>query len=353
MGPKRPLQYVCNMAVPTNEIITPTILLERYLEKHPEDTLKWTEFLTPQENTSRRSHRTISGFLKTLQSSTVEYEEDDSLSDNSERGEEEYIPAQVDPITADDWIQNANTDAMEYNVDMCPYCARGYKEDQTSMTLLCGHKCHTRCYCIRTCIEQDTYVSCNVRGCRRISVRLVAMEQEKIEEAKDDVTDVLINSLKKRKDFRQDIKNLKVHFSDITKTDSIIKSEMAAEKRRIIEKYQDQLNAIQMEMDESLATIKKGDTICMNRKAVSIARKEAKAFYRKYHVSLRDLIDKNLIRVGWRIRWTVERERAYHYISNWRHRITIRPGRSLFGKLAKSRLAREIARASDSDEESV
>jgi hypothetical protein len=342
------------MEVPQNEVVTSKMMLEKYLEKHPEDTLKWTEFFAPAEDTFHRRHkRTVTGFLQAL-APTVEHEEEDSDSENNDvfdRQEAHALPEVNTEVIANDWILNQGTDAMEYTEGTCPYCANGYKEDQPTMTLLCGHKCHTRCYCIRTCIEQDTYVSCNVRGCRLISVRHVSREQEKIEESKDDVTTVLIDSLKKRKDFRQDIKNLKVHFSDITKGDTLIKSEMAHAKKAIVEKYQDSLNAIQVEMGKSMEEVRNGETAALYRKAVSIARKATKEFYRKYHISLRDLMNKNLIRVGWHVRWTVEHRRTYRYISNWRHRIVIRPGNGMFGKLGKSRLAREIARASDSDEE--
>jgi hypothetical protein len=53
-------------------------------------------------------------------------------------------------------------------------------------------------------------------------------------------------------------------------------------------------------------------------------RRFARDIFTRYHVSLRDLIDKRVIKMDWELRSVLERHHAYR--SMWRSSVRIRPG---------------------------
>jgi hypothetical protein len=337
--------------------MNPEELLATYLEHHPEDLEKWQEFLLPKKDTTKPvpiSRNQIQNLVNVI----LEHmpEQDESSDSDHEVPQNEMVnlatievpQTGVDKALPLDWItRDGDTNRVD-NPDpaLCNLCRQPYKESQATTTLLCGHKYHSQCWFLYE--EHSSW--CNVRQCHKSSIHIMSDVFEKKNKVKGDVTKSLLRALKKKKEFQTDLKNLKTYCRDVTRANNLIDCAIKGERADIIEKYSDTLNAIQKDMNDASVKVMKSEETAMYRKAIRLAKKEVNNIFRKYHLDLRDLINNNLLKISWAVRYTVQHHR--NYFSTYKMGIRLYPGRKLFG-ISKSRLQRNIEFLSDSEEEEV
>lgn len=257
--------------------------LEKYIEKHPEDAEKWLEFIKVPEKPRR-----ISVGIPEVNQDLLKIHNDI------------YTIEPEVPVT-------------HYN-DGCLFCKKSWAstEGVPTITLICGHKFHTICSMIDQ-YEVD-YTRCIVDECDINTwdyVRKIIKNKNKTVEITENI---LLESFKKRKDFKEDLKELKKIISEVSGSHVAIRGLIKAGKNEFIHKHLYTLNQMQSEMNDGVKFINSSEQMDKYNKALRLYRKKAALMFRKYHVSYRELREQGLVKTSWHLRWVLERHRtSFHY----------------------------------------
>lgn len=287
--------------VPKNEFIS-LDTLEKYIERYPEDTEKWLEFVKdPAEDILERRKRTSYP--------------------NIDINEEIYkIYEELHNIEAQKPI--------EHFTDGCLFCKKSWlaTDGVPTITLICGHKFHTVCSMIDQYNGDAT--RCIVPDCDIDTwdyVRKIVRSKEKV---KSKCENILLQSIEKRKDFKDDLKDLKQHVANVSSKYSSVRGMIAAGRKEFIHKHLYSLNQIQNDLNEGVKYIRESEKMHKYKESVKNYRKKASMLFRKYHVSFRELTQRGLLRTTWRLRHILERHGSP--FSYYRMGIRMYPGKKIW-----------------------
>jgi hypothetical protein len=327
---------------PTNQFITPTDILSDYLKEYPEDILKWTEYF------SGRTRRFI-GIERPTEIGVV-----------NEDGQIEFPepeindpPVRVTPLTID-VVKRIKRNRFSTNPNppkgICVCCEKPL-EDFPICQFSCGHSYHTDC---RLAIEYETQENCVVPGCRIRPYSIINSVFREYKELRQLGEDALFSRLQKRKDFRSDLRQLRKLGTAISSGHSKITKLVSQERKKVLELHAERLNMIQHDLNQIGPKVKVSNEFKNYKTTIREGRKFGAAMFRKYHVSIRDMLDYHLIRMNWNTRWTIERNRNYSHFSLYRAGIRMSPGRTKDWKpsnRSKSRGQAQVAIDTDSEDE--
>jgi hypothetical protein len=272
-------------------------LITKYIIKYPEDAIKWIEFMDDTK--------------KSFDSIPTIYPSNTFI-------QEIKVPSIIDNIEITEETVNI----------LCPYCKNRLDYDETipKITLLCGHTYHTVCFQLLEHYH-DQRLHCIISGCSidtYSSIYRIVQLRRKLSNV---VEDVFISSQLDRKDFKQDLKGLKKDISLVRNSVSNLKNKEKNIRKNIIHKHIHEIRQIQNDINiGSSILLKKSNEYKECKNNIRLYRRKAAAIYRKYHISLRDIIDQNLIKMNWRIRSILERHGQP--TSKYRFGIRITPGKN-------------------------
>jgi len=282
--------------VPENTIIS-LDTLERFIEKYPEDAEKWLEFIrVPPDDPLSRLRRNVAGNLN-----------EDILRINTDL-------YNIEPITPIDHFN-----------DGCLHCKKSWTSTDgvPTITLICGHKFHTVCTMIHQ--YESEFSRCIVDECNINTwdyVRSIMRTKEKTVEITENI---LLDSYKKRTDFKADFKELKYTMNKVASSYNLVSKMILEGKKEFVHKHLYNINQLQKDMNEGLEYINNSEQMIKYKKALKNYRKSASLIFRKYHVSYRDMRQRGLLRHSWRLRSILERHRTG--FSFYKLGIRIYPGR--------------------------
>lgn len=273
--------------VPKNQFIS-LDTLETYIEKYPEDTEKWVEFIKDPAEEQKGKLRRTRHFQGELDNEI--YKVNDDL-----HNVESEVP-------------------IEHYRDGCLFCKKSWAstEGVPTTTLICGHRFHTLCSFIDQ-YQGDT-TRCIVEECDINTwdyVRKIVRSKERVKEKAENI---LLDAYKKRKDFKTDLKDFKQHISSVSRAQNKVSKLIKEGKKEFIHRHLYNLNQMQADLNEGVKYIKESEEMNTYTSSVKNYRKKASHIFRKYHMSFRDLRERSLIRTSRRLRWVLERHRnAFSY----------------------------------------
>uniref|UniRef100_A0A6C0ANE3 Uncharacterized protein n=1 Tax=viral metagenome TaxID=1070528 RepID=A0A6C0ANE3_9ZZZZ len=287
---------------PKNTFISLSLTtLESYIEKYPEDAEKWLEFLKEP----------LPAPLPT--------------------------PMPIEPIVRDEIdntllsLQSAILDKetespIDNHIDGCLICKKSWLTTNgvPLTTLICGHTFHTVCVFYHQ--YSADYTRCFVEDCTIDTHRYIRNIFNEKRDKKKKVESLLLQSYKKRSDFKQDIKKLKEYLSDFNKYSRERSLLVKNARRDLIHKHIHSLRYFQGDMNESVKLIQSSEEIFNYNTSIRKFRKHAAHIFRKYHTSFRDLYSSKIINCSWQSRYVLERHRQIGYYNLG---CRIYPGRKL------------------------
>jgi len=278
--------------------------LELFIEKYPEDTDKWLEFLD-----ERRHDTNITTYPYKTRTIRLEDINKENLQEQTEILKESEHP-------------------ISHFSEGCLLCKKSWTQtaEVPTITLICGHKFHTMCFMYNHYHTDRTHCiidTCDINTWDYIR-QIDKIKRENTESAEN----ILFNSITRRKDFKQDFNDLKKIISDVTKKHTVVNNSLKQARNELLHKHIFSINEIQKDMNEMVKTIKENEEMNIYKNSLKIYRKKARNMFRKYHLSLRDLIRRKKLKVPWRLRWTLERHRDAFSFSNLRLRMY--PGRKIW-----------------------
>jgi len=259
--------------------------LENYIEQHPEDAEKWLKFMddTPESIYPLRRRRPIDPELNP-----------------------EILTANLETTkTSDTPIDNYQAG--------CLHCKKSWAatEGVPQIELICGHSYHTVCYMYDH--FKNDFPRCMVEDCTIDSWEYVRVIYKAKRKKNDEVHNVLLESHKRRPDFRKDLSDLNKCITEVTKYSSGVEKLIKDGKCELIHKHLHSINYLQEDMNETLVLIRASEERTNYKASVSKFRKLASRFFRKYHVSFRELYQRRLVRCGWEVRRVLERHGTFRY----------------------------------------
>lgn len=260
-------------------------LLETYIEEHPEDAEKWLGFL---EKRNKIKH----------------------IKPRAARDERLTIDPGSDLEVLPDDYEN-----------VCLKCKRTWlsTSQHPTMTLLCGHKYHTACWGVHSYENDDI---CVFEGCGQSTHQHIREISRRRDRMRRDTTDVLVDTIKNSRPFKLDIKKMKRNILNISKAYRMVKKEQLKSKKTLMKKHIFSIRQIQRDMNESVSNLRNTDSIKCCSKELRTYRRTETDIYRKYHLSLRELIKKRIIRnMNWELRGILER---HNRIGGSRYRFGVR-----------------------------
>lgn len=274
-------------------------ILNNYIMKYPEDSVKWLEYIEDIQNPCK------------------------SLS--SIYPSDEFIEGIKVPIK----LEDEDIVITDENI-RCPYCKNTFASDTTipTMTLLCGHVYHTICFNL---IEHynDQRLRCLLPDCRIDMHTCIYRIVKKKRKVIDKIQDVFLQSQMQRKDFKKDVIILKKQITSINKIHNRLKNKEKDIRKKIIHKHINEIREIQKDINNgSSELITSSDEYKECKKTITVYRKKASAIFRKYHISLRDMINEKKIKISWRLRSILERHGQI--TSKYRFGIRIYPRTTLW-----------------------
>jgi hypothetical protein len=255
--------------------------MEAYIEKYPEDAGKWLEFLDNNEED------TIYPYKRRIRK----------------------------PEDLNQDLLNQNTSLLEEPVSItvtnfsegCLFCKKSWIStvDVPTCTLICGHKYHTICQ-MYNYYHHDT-VQCIVEDCDINTWDYIKQIGKRKRENNESVENILVESITKRKDFKDDLKEFKTLISDVTRNHGIVVKSLTDARKELVHKHIFSITQIQKDMNDMVGTVKNNQEMYDYKKSLNKYRRKAKNIFRKYHLSFRDLERRKKLKVGWRLRWILER----------------------------------------------
>ena len=252
------------------------VFLYEYLNAHPEDHEKISEFLNKMRDT--------------VDMTTIL---------------EEYTP----PIEFDP-------------ADSCRLCKKTWDSTPNAVktTFLCGHTYHTSCNMVRNYDEGAN--TCIVEGCNIDEWRVVRNLRQNRTDI--DVRDQLVKNLMDRADFMRDLRGFKKSISQVRVIRNAYNKFTKKSRAELIHMHIHDIRAIQNSLNIHYRGLSQSPQAKKLNSSIRVYRRFARDIFTRYHVSLRDLIDKRVIKMDWHLRSVLERHRAYK--SMWRSSIRICPG---------------------------
>ena len=275
-----------------NKIMTVNTL-ETYLEKHPEDTQKWLDHLHPYLHPPYdNSH------IRRIELSDADYQKYN-------------IDNQQDTPFTDHHI-------------MCGFCRKTWESTSVhpTLTLLCGHKYHTLCYSI---LRYEAYGDCAVQDCQISTSEITREIYNRRIRLNNDLESTLINAIKDTSEFKEDVKKMKHHLSIVSKKYLDANKLIKRGRNKLRNKHVFNLRQIQYDMNEAIKSVRTSNEYLRCRSELAKYRSLERKFYRKYHISLRDLIRNRIIRLGnWNLRYAIQQHGAI--LRTYKFGIRIYPG---------------------------
>ena len=270
-------------------------VLEEYIEEHPEDAEKWLEFL-----------------------------------DNKNSKLLDFSDGRINRQPTNTMVTPDPGEVLECNLppdyeNVCLKCKRTWASTpkHVTTTLLCGHKYHTACWALHAYEDTD---QCLFEGCGQSTYAYIRDLSRRRERMRVDTVTVLTEAVCSRREFKFDIKKLKRQISTCIKSFRKVKEKEKEEKNTMMKKHIFSIRQIQSDMNSAV----KGLTNSAERnecfKDVRAYRRIERDIFTKYHLSLRDLMRKKIIRrMDWRVRSVLERHGRIN-AGRYRFGIRIYPG---------------------------
>jgi hypothetical protein len=253
-------------------------LLEEYIEEHPEDAEKWLIFL---ENRDDKILQTVRNIHRNSQATNT--------------------------LVTPDLDEDLDCNVPDDYENVCLKCKRTWTSTPQHLTtsLLCGHKYHTACWLLHAYENDD---NCIFEGCGQSTYRYVRDLCRRRERMKTDTVSVLTNAVCNKREFKLDIKKMKRQISSCMKSLRILKVKQQKEKNNMMKKHIFSIREIQTDMNAAVKNVSKCQEKMNCLKEVKAYRGIERYIFRKYHLSLRDLMRKKIIgRMNWRVRSVLER----------------------------------------------
>jgi len=269
-------------------------ILEEYIEEHPEDAEKWLEFLQKKDE-------------KLLEFGTT----------NARRPSN----TMVTPDLGEDLECNLPADYE----NVCIKCKRTWASTPEHMTtsLLCGHKYHTACWFLQAYEDTD---HCIFEGCGQSTYGYIRGLSRRRETMRVDTVSVLTDAICSKREFKFDIKKMKRQISSCIRSFRKIKLKEKEGKNNLMKKHIFSIRQIQSDMNTEVRNLSKSAETSQCLKEVRAYRRIERDIFRKYHLSLRDLMRKKIIRrMDWRVRSILERHGRIN-AGRYRFGIRIYPG---------------------------
>jgi len=257
--------------------------LETYVEKYPEDAAKWLEFINIPEDTD----------IRRLRRNPL----DDTL---------------INAINTS--VESVPDIPIEHYRDGCLFCKKSWLQtsEVPTLTLICGHKYHTVC----SFVDQYShdYPRCIVDECDIDTWDYINKIVRRKEKAHTTAEEILLESYRKTKEFKDDLDLLKKNISDVTRAHSSVTTLLESARKEFIHKHLASINHMQTDLNEGVKLIQESEQMNTFKTSLRAYRRNAGTMFRKYHVSFRNLREKRLVRSSWKIRWVLERHRtAFSY----------------------------------------
>lgn len=269
-------------------------ILEEYIEEHPEDAEKWLEFLQKKDE-------------KLLEFGTT----------NARRPSN----TMVTPDLGEDLECNLPADYE----NVCIKCKRTWTStpEHLTTTLLCGHKYHTACWFLHAYEDTD---NCIFEGCGQSTYGYIRGLSRRRENMRVDTVSVLTDAICSKREFKFDIKKMKRQISSCIRSFRKIKLKEKEGKNNLMKKHIFSIRQIQSDMNTEVRNLSKSAESSQCLKEVKAYRRIERDIFRKYHLSLRDLMRKKIIRrMDWRVRSILERHGRIN-AGRYRFGIRIYPG---------------------------
>ena len=285
--------------------------LEKYIEKYPEDAEKWREFLDmkdethmgPRDHMYRRTHR--------------------------DPPTAELVEPHVNIITP------VTESPVEHYKDGCLLCKKTWASTDgvPTSTLICGHTYHTVCYMYQHYANDAP--QCLANDCDIDTWAYIRTIYRNRRDRKNKAENILLQSFKKKEDFKRDIKVLKQHISDFNKAQTTMERLLKNAKDDLIHKHLYSINHLQKDMNTTVKDLQETEEMLNYKKSIRKFRKHAANIFRKYHTSFRELNINGIIKCSWRVRGVLERHRTFGF---YKLGCRIFPGR----KFVKDPLVNEV-----------
>jgi hypothetical protein len=269
-------------------------ILEEYIEEYPEDAEKWLEFLQKKDEKILET-----GIQNTRQPSNT----------------------MVTPDIGEDLECNLPADFE----NVCIKCKRTWAStpEHLTTTLLCGHKYHTACWFLHSYEDTD---HCIFEGCGQSTYGYIRELCRRRERMRVDTVSVLTDAVCSRREFKFDIKKMKRQISNCTKAFRLVNKKQQSEKNELMKKHIFTIRQIQTDMNTAVKNLSTSQEATNCTKEVKAYRRIERDIFRKYHLSLRDLMRKKIVkRMDWRVRSVLERHRRI-LPYNYKFGIRVYPG---------------------------
>jgi hypothetical protein len=262
-------------------------ILEKYIEKYPEDVEKFVEYIKGNELTTYDTRYTYH---------RGQGEKDENI---IKKYQNFYITKPQNPVNN--------------HKDGCLLCKKSWEStpEYVKSTLLCGHTYHT--FCTDLQMYNTDHMRCIVDGCEINSwqhIRKIVREKELLKEG---VENILINSYKKRLDFRKNLIDLNACIRNTVKSHRAIDGLIRTKKNEMLHKHIHNINQIQLDINNEVKNIKSSEEVAEYKANIRKYRKSARVIFSKYHLSFRELHARRLVKCPWRTRYILERHRANTY----------------------------------------
>jgi len=269
--------------------------LEEYIEEYPEDAEKWLKFLEKSDDKLLYFTRVR---MANPPSNTL-----------------------VIPDMGEDLECNLPADFE----NVCIKCKRTWAStsEHLTTTLLCGHKYHTACWFLHAFEDTD---HCIFEGCNQSTYGYISDLSRRRERMRTDTVSILTDAVCTKREFKFDLRRLKRNISSFTKAFRKLNLKEKEEKKKIMKKHIYSLREIQNDMNIAVNNASKSEEKKACSKELLAYRRIERDIFRKYHLTLRDLVKRKILkRVDWRIRSVLERH-ARIMASKYRFGIRIYPG---------------------------
>jgi hypothetical protein len=270
-------------------------MLEEYIEEHPEDAEKWLKFLEKSDDKLLYFTRVR---MANPPSNTL-----------------------VIPDMGEDLECNLPADFE----NVCIKCKRTWAStpEHLTTTLLCGHKYHTACWFLHAFEDTD---HCIFEGCNQSTYGYIRDISRRRERMRVDTVSVLTDAVCNKREFKFDIKKMKRQISNCTKAFRLVNKKQKSEKNEMMKKHIFSIRQIQTDMNAAVNNLTNSEETSNCMKEVKAYRRIERDIFRKYHLSLRDLMRKKIVkRMDWRVRSVLERHRRI-LPYNYKFGVRIYPG---------------------------
>ena len=260
--------------------------LEKYIEKYPEDAEKWLEFLHTKENTeseNRRHTRT-----------------------------RDQLPAELVEPHTNTITPNTESPINNYK-DGCLLCKKSWTSTDgvPTTTLICGHIYHTVCYMYRYYTNDIAF--CLVEDCDIDTWAYIRTIFRNNRDRRNRAENILLESFKKRSDFKQDIKELRSNVSQFTRAQGRMDRLIDNARKDLAHKHLFTINYLRKEMNTVVKELQETEEMLNYKTSIRKFRKHATKIFRKYHTSFRELNIHGIIKSSWRVRGVLERHRQLSF----------------------------------------